>query len=336
MKKALLYLTISAAAILGTACAKDSTLSNNYTAKKYFDSWIKINHPLAQKTSLGSYILEDEPGTGKLVGSETDNPYIYLDYIITNLDGIISSYTDASTAKQLHEYDSTIYYGPLASLRLYNGLTAGLEDVVQDMKVGGKRKVAIPGWLNTTNRYDTKEDYLKKSSGTNLIIDLTVRDAVEDLIQSQIDSIETYMGRNLSQVDSTIWGFYYIQTCPPTDTTSFSANDVVYINYTGQLLNGLVFDTNVKNVAKQHGIYDSTKEYDSTSVTLAEEFGDYALDGGSEGNMIDGFAYCLSLMKAGEKGIAIFTSDIAYDSSSTDQIPPYSPLRFDIEMIGKK
>lgn len=336
MKKALILLAISASAMLISACVKDDPMSQNNLTKLYFDSWITTNYSSTPKTNLGVYILEDEPGDGVLVGDEYNSPYIYLDYTISDFDGIISSSTSASVAKQLHEYDSTKYYGPKASLRLYNGLTVGLEDVIQDMNVGGRRKVAIPGWLNTTDRYKDKDDYIKNVSGKNIVVDLTVRDVAKDLIQYQIDSIEIYMERNLHKVDSTMWGFYYIQTCPPTDTTAFASNDNVYINYTGQLLNGLVFDTNIKNVAKDHGLYDSSREYTSTKVTLAEEFGDYALDGGDAGNMIDGFAYCLSLMRAGEKGIAIFTSDIAYDSNSTDQIPAYSPLRFDIEMIGKK
>ena len=336
MKKQFVPLVLAITAMIAAGCATDSTMSNNNSARKHFNSWIKVNYPNAPRTDLGVYILEDEEGTGVTVGDEDTHPYVYFDYQIYDLDGVISAYTDASTAKQLHEYDSTKYYGPKPTMRLYDGMTVGLEEAMAGMKVGGRRKIAIPGWLNTTTRYSDEDDYLANSSGTDVIVNMTLTDAVEDLIQFQIDSIETYMERNLHKVDSTMWGFYYIQTCPPTDTTSFSSGDVVYFNYTGQLLNGLVFDTSLKNVAKQHGLYDSTKEYTDSRVTLAEDYEDYAMDGGDEGNMINGFAYCLSLMKAGEKGIAIFTSDIAYDYQSTDQIPAYAPLRFDIEMIGKK
>ena len=41
-----------------------------------------------------------------------------------------------------------------------------------------------------------------------------------------------------TQVD----GFYYKQLQAPSDTTSFPKDTTIYINYTGRLLNGLVFD----------------------------------------------------------------------------------------------
>lgn len=325
---------IAAAMVLVSSCVKDQTITKNFATKRYFDSWVRTNYPKAEMTGLGAYILDNTPGSGALVGTPDDNSFIFLKYKTTDLDGSITAYTDSVTAKQMHEFDRTAYYGPAISFRGANALQAGLEDVIRDMRVGGKRKAAIPGWLMVTDRYETAEEYLNNCTGTDTVYELEVTGVTSDIFQFQVDSIERYISHNLHKVDSLAAGFYYIQTCPPSDTASFKQGDAVRINYTGSLLNGLVFDTSIRDTAKVHGL-DLSRSFGSCSVTIGEDYTKYALNGGSEGNLITGFAYCLSLMKSGEKGIAVFTSDWGYKNSATASIPGYSPLRFEIEMIGK-
>lgn len=325
---------IAAAMVLVSSCVKDHTITKNFATKRYFDSWVKTNYPGAGMTDLGAYILADSPGSGALVGTPDDNSFVFISYKSMNLDGSITGYTDSTTAKQMHEFDRTAYYGPEVSYRGSSAMKAGLEDVIKDMRVGGKRKAAIPGWLMVTDRYATAQEYLDNCTGTDAVYELEVTGVTSDIAQFQVDSIERYISHKLHKVDSLAFGFYYIQTCPPSDTATFKQGDVVHINYTGSLLSGLVFDTSIKDTAKVHGL-DLTRSYGATSVTIGEDYTKYALNGGSEGNMITGFAYCLSLMKAGEKGIAVFTSDWGYQNSATTSIPAYSPLRFEIEMIGK-
>ena len=56
-------------------------------------------------------------------------------------------------------------------------------------------------------------------------------------------------------------------------------------------------------------------------------------DGGS---LIDGFSYALWKMKSFEKGRCIFYSTLGYSATgSGNKIPAYSPLIFDIEIVGK-
>ena len=133
-----------------------------------------------------------------------------------------------------------------------------------------------------------------------------------------------------------VYGFYYIQTQAPSDTTTIDRDATVYINYTGMLLNGDVFDTSISEVAKDAGIYSSSKSYTPMTVTLNEDYEEITTttSSGSTGSLVKGFSYCVSLMKTGEKGTCIFYSDLGYEASAQDKIPAYSPLRFDIEMIG--
>lgn len=329
----IVFLVITMAVI--SSCVRDYSITMNFGAKKYFDSWVKVHCPDAKMTKLGAYIMEDEPGTGVLVGDVEEHPYIYLTYKTMDLDGNIADYTDSTVAKQMHEFNNSTYYGPKVLSRLNNNLNAGFEDVIKDMRVGGKRKAVVPGWLSVTDRYSTAQEYLDKCTGDDVIYELEIVDAVLDITQAQIDSIERYLSHNLHKTDSTAWGFYYIQTCPPTDTTSFKPDDAVYINYTGRLLNGKVFDTSVKDTAKRYGL-DLAGSYNDIKIKIAENYTDYTMGDGNSGGMIDGFSYCLSRMRTGEKGIAVFTSNHGYQGNDSEKIPAFSPLRFDIEMIGKK
>jgi FKBP-type peptidyl-prolyl cis-trans isomerase len=52
--------------------------------------------------------------------------------------------------------------------------------------------------------------------------------------------------------------------------------------------------------------------------------------------MITGFALTLWQMKAMEKGVGVFCSNLGYQSSgSGSSIPGYSPLIFEIELVEK-
>ena len=338
MKKIILTASAAASLLLCASCAKVVTSGPNDANKRYFDSWIKIYHPDAQKDGLGVYIIEDKAGTGKAVGDADTYPYVYVSYTTTDLEGNISATTDASVAQQVGTYSAANYYGPQILMRTSTAMSAGLEMVVDPMKVGGTRKAVIPGWLNTTSqRFDSEKDYLDNVTGTDVIYTITVQDVISDIEKWQIDSIERYISHNFAEkVDSLKYGFYYIQTQEPTDTASFSSSATVYINYTGKRLDGAVFDTTLEKVAKDGGIYSDSKTYSTSKVTLADEYTDISMDiNGSSSSLINGFSYCISQMKAGEKGICLFISSWGYGgTASGNSIPAYSPLRFEIEMLG--
>lgn len=328
MRKILLIASAAISAVLCQSCSKDPKAGPNEANKMFFDSWIQIYHPDARKEGLGIYLLEDKPGSGNALGSEDDYPFLYITYTSKDLDGNITETTDAKLAQQTGTYDESHYYGPKVLMRGQYMINAGMEMMLAPMKVGGERTAVIPGWFATTDRYSTEEGYLKKVTGNNAIYTITVNDAIKDIAKWQVDSIERYLAHNfMEKVDSVMYGYYYIRTQEPTDTTSIPKTETVKVNYTGQLLNGLVFDTSVKDTAKDAHLYSEGKSYSPLSVTLNEDY--------KEMDTVKGFSYCVSNMKKGEKGICIFYSPLGYEGSgSGDSIPGYSPLRFDIEMLG--
>lgn len=325
--------------VAAAGCAKTVSTGPNEAGRRYFDAWMEVNHPGVNPTGLGIYVLEEEEGTGEVVKKDG---YAYADYVITDLEGNISSYTSKETAKQLGAYDTTAYYGPKVLTTIENTIPAGLADAILGMKAGGRKKVIIPGWLMTYLTYESKEDYLKyESTGSNTIYDIRIADFTEDIDKYQISQIGDYLAENskvfggMTAADSVSYGFYYKQLEAPSSLDSLKKDTTVYINYTGRLLNGLVFDTTIEKVAKDNGIYSASRTYEPTQINWAEEPGKITM-GSSKSSAIDGFTNTLWQMRADEKGIGVFYSPLGYGySGKGSSIPAYAPLVFEIELVAK-
>jgi len=342
MKRTVIYCAIVLSALMGTGCAVDETVGKNEASKLYFDSWVTVQkqkHPeyLWQQTSLGSYILEWTDGTGAQTGDPDDFPYIRYTQTTTDLEGNVASTTDELVSKKINKYNSTYYYGPVISYRGQNNIYAGVEEILEKMKVGGSVKAVVPGWLLTYNRYDKAQNYIDKVTGTNAIYDIKVTDIIEDIEEWEIDSLSRYITANtdMAPEDSVAYGFYYKQLRAPSSEDEMPSDTTVYINYVGRLLNGLVFDTNVADSAKVYGLYSSSKTYEASQINMSSDYSDITMSS-DETSIIDGFALALSKMKAFEKGRAIFWSGRGYTyNGSGDAIPAFSPLIFDIELVEK-
>lgn len=342
MKKILSAILYTLAAVAVAGCAKEVSVGSNDANKRFFDAWIHVNHPGVTPTELGTYVLEENPGDGATV--EKDG-FAIVDYVVTDLEGNITSYTYKETAKQLGQYDTSYYYGPKVLTTTEGTIQAGVADALLGMKVGGSKKVVIPGWLFTYKVYDNIEDYLNPpkddltTSATydNAIYNVTVTDFTDNINDWQINKMGEYFKANpelgLTVKDSLKMGFYYKQLQAPQSLDSLKSDTTVYINYTGKLLNGLIFDTTDERTAKDNGIYSSSREYKPVPVKWASEYSDITLDGS---NIIGGFALTLWQMRPYEKGVGIFYSDLGYTySGSGKSIPGYAPLIFEIELVDK-
>jgi len=170
---------------------------------------------------------------------------------------------------------------------------------------------------------------------TNAIIRARVQ-LVEIVTEEQIRAeedqrIKTYLAENgLTDADSLTAGVYYIRTEEgEANGLEVENGRVVDVRYTGTLLDGTEFDSNIGS--------DSPLRFTA----------------GNSG-LILGFDIGVSQMKQGEKGTVIIPSLAAYARSQLafpseilldlfrqglinspigSEIPPYTPLRFDIEVV---
>ena len=319
------------------SCAKAVKTGPNEAEQRYFNAWMSQNHPGVQPTGLGIYILEEEDGTGATV---KEDGFIYADYVTTDLQGNITSYTDKQTAKQLGKYDTTSFYGPKVMSTTEGTMPAGLAEALIGMKEGGRKKVIIPSWLMSHMSYDTEEEYLASSSSSaSTIYDITVRTYTDSIQLHEINLIEDYIKKNPqifnSKMVNDTTGFYYQPLSENISTEKFEKDTTRYINYTGRLLNGLVFDTTIEKVAKDNGIYSSSRTYGPTEVNWGEKYDDLTL-GSSKSTVIPGFALTLWHMHPMEKGMGVFYSPLGYSfNGSGSSIPGYAPLIFEIEIVAK-
>ena len=209
------------------------------------------------------------------------------------------------------------------------------------MKIGGTRRSLIPSWLFTYSSYKNAGEYYKhavdKSSAA--IYTITLNGLSSDILKTQVDSMGIYTHKHLGGVDSTSYGFYYKQLAAPSDTSAFPSDTSIYINYTGRLLNGQVFDTTITDTAKFYNVYSSSSKYEPRKISWGEKDTDLRLysSSSSDGSeVVTGFSKTLWQMRAHEKGVGVFFSSYGYQGSGSGSvIPAYSPLVFEIEIVDK-
>lgn len=360
MKRLFLSAAIIATALFANSCAKHAYVGPNEAGKRYFDAWLQVNNIDVKPSGRGIYILEDTPGNGTSV--EKDG-FVFMDFTTYDLEGNIINYTTSEAAKQVGTYDYNSYscfYGPQFVTTYEGNIYAGLEDMLIDMKVGGKRRAIIPGWLFSYESYDTEEEYIATTAATDArVYEVSIKDFTTDIDKWEIDSIGRFFnndkilidgiaadklftnqyGSTMTAADSVSKGFYYKQLKAPVDTTSFKADTTIYINYTGRLLNGQVFDTTIEDVAKDNDIWSASRTYKPAQINWAGAEDDTYTGitmGTDDSSIISGFAMTLWQMRSMEKGIGVFYSPLGYSTSgSGETIPAYSPLIFEIEIVEK-
>ena len=326
------------AALCLAGCAKTPGTDYGMLAQMQFDAWVSVNRQAGwQETSLGSWITEvnDNPA-GAPLGTLEENPYMRIDYTVSKLDGTINSTTSALVAQKIGTYDKTYYYGPQVNYRGSNSIYAGVEEAISSLHVGGSCKVIVPGWLLTHSRFSTKQKYLDNMTDSvdPLVYEITVAEMIPDIDAWEMDLLKSKLGTEAA--DSLAEGVFYVCDRAADDSTDFSSEEEVYINYIcRRLIDGQGVDTNIADSAKVFGTYSTSRTYGPTLINWSSTPSELTMTS-SNSSVITGFATAIIHMHAHEKGRAFMTSVFAYQSSgSGSTIPGYCPLIFEIEMVDK-
>ncbi len=117
--------------------------------------------------------------------------------------------------------------------------------------------------------------------------------------------LEKFIAEKKITVKPTASGLYYIETKKGTGPSP-SASDFVKVHYTGRFLDGRIFDSSV-----QRG---QPAEFALTQV-------------------IPGWTEALQLMKKGGKANLLVPSSIGYGPQGRGDIPPFTPMYFEVELI---
>ncbi len=154
----------------------------------------------------------------------------------------------------------------------------------------------------------------------------------EVITQQNKDDIEAYIEENtmpdakeFKDVDNSVYIFWEVSVDPKVNDQILKL-DTVKVDYTGSLLTDAVFDSSIEQVAKDNGVYQSSRTYGPFK---------FALSSPTQG-AIPGFEFAISLMRVGEKATVIFPSRLGYGSETRTGIPADSPLIFEIELFEIK
>ncbi|EON77373.1 70 kDa peptidylprolyl isomerase [Lunatimonas lonarensis] len=106
----------------------------------------------------------------------------------------------------------------------------------------------------------------------------------------------------------------------------FNGN-VVYTNYTGMLKDGTVFDTNLPDVAQEHGIFNEDRNYEIFTFFVGQPT--------NQGGAIEGFSVGFRRLRSGSKAILVIPSPMGYqDNPNIPNIPANSILVFEVDFLG--
>ena len=151
----------------------------------------------------------------------------------------------------------------------------------------------------------------------------------EVILERDKEAIVDYIEKNpitsVKEYAEPIEGFYmFWQVSTSNELNDLLRGDTVTVDYAGRLLDNSMFDTSMEQVAKDNGIYNSSRSY----VPLKFPLGN--------GYVITGFEFALSLMREGEKATVIFPSRLGYGSQPQGAIPANSPLIFELDLTRVK
>lgn len=108
--------------------------------------------------------------------------------------------------------------------------------------------------------------------------------------------------------EETASGLRYLITQSNENGESIEAGDLIKVHYTGQFLDGKVFDSSLQR-----------REPIEFNV--------------GTGKVIPGWDEGLQLLKVGEKATLLIPSELAYGTRGVGPIPPNTDLKFDVEII---
>ncbi len=133
--------------------------------------------------------------------------------------------------------------------------------------------------------------------------------------------IKEYAEKNKLKTEKTASGLHYIIEKQGEGDTP-KAGEMIAVNYKGQLLDGKVFDTSIKEESEKAGLKQPGRTFEPLKFAVGQA------------QVIKGWDEGLMLFKKGGKGILLIPSGLAYGARGAGKdIPANSVLRFDVELV---
>lgn len=299
-------------------------------------AYMSLHYPNVEPTESGLYYIILEQGDGS---TPQEGDFLFFDYTGQDLNDDVYETTNDSIADLHGIFSKSNHYAPkfIGYKSDRTPLLKGLDEGFAYIKEGSQARLVIPSPL----AYGSKT-YKSLNPYTTIIIDIDFHKIVSDPEAFEIEQITNYLTQNYAEldIDQVIAslsedGVYILEETlnevevdeneeEVTDPhQTIEEDDVISVDYTGKFLDHWIFDTSIREVAEENGTYQSNKTYEPISVTI----------GGSD--YIEGFSLALKKLKTNSSAKVIMLSEFAYGPYGSDNIQPYTPLIFELEVYAK-
>ena len=339
MKLMIKYSTVlSLAALFMTSCAKRVEESSTVVEQRYIDAYVQEHYlkfpekyPDAGFKPSGLFFIEKlATGAGTLTPVTGDT--LYMRYTVRDASGNIAQTSVDSLAELLGTHSYQTYYGPQIFSMAEGGGMLGFQEAFKEMKKGDKVRILMPSWLSSY----TSGGSTSWSAMTICDLELMCVIPAGTMAAFQANSLQKFAERyNNVEVVDTLPNWYFTELTPSTVTEPLPAEgDTIKLRYAGYLLDGFMFDTNIKDTA----VFEAAKygEKISSSATFNQLTVIYKSTV-TDMDVVPGFGHALGRMREGSEAVVFFSSDYGYGATGSGQIPAYAMLRFyiKIESIGR-
>lgn len=294
--------------LLGGLVSCNSAVSPDTTATAVLDSnktdiltYAASQSLVGTMTGSGLYFVLNKPGSSTVTpafGQELE--FNYTLYLLNGPSNttVTSGVTDALI-------DTSAAITPLFYPFFTHAFSAGLEEAFLRMHEGDQVTLLIPSALAFGN-VTTKDPVVPVNSPVRY--DITLRRA-----RTEDQQIDEYVAANkLTVTETTASGLRFIKTRSNATGALPTVNQTLTLKSSGKLLR-------------------YTAPFDSTGSAYSTSLGKSAMAGFNEG---------VAKLRVGEKVTLIFPSSLGYksvgisNSSNYYIVAPYTPLRYDVELIS--
>lgn len=191
-----------------------------------------------------------------------------------------------------------------------------------------KKQQRPPNFKGKYIVYDIK---IEKVIAKGTLSDQVFQGRITDFVKSESDVlkkrepvlIKKYIADHKLNVTTTADTLSYVITTPGTGPKP-NVGDTVVVNYTGRFVNnGKVFDSSIKDTAIKAKLPQAAmRPFSPMRIAVGQK------------RVIPGLDEGLMLLNKGAKATFVIPSSLAYGERGMQQIGPYTPIAFDVELVA--
>jgi FKBP-type peptidyl-prolyl cis-trans isomerase len=291
--------------LLTAACDKSQKETPNgfkYTVIRDGDGII----PKVGEVIVFDYLLKDSKDS---VWADTRIPGLPAAVMIADTSKLKEENGMVQMFRQISKGDSVLVEMPIS--KFFKDIVGG------PVPPGIDTALTLKYLLNVTEVTD-KEKYIAQQQKA-------LEKSQTEQFTKDVAAIDKHLTEKGITAEKTTSGLRYVVVQPGKGATALPGQNVK-VNYSGYLLNGTYFDSSIKSIAQEKGIYDPRREPYAPFDLVVDR-----------SNVIKGWHEALKLMNTGEKATFYIPSTLGYGPQRmSQQIGENAILVFDIEMVEIK